>query len=207
MKITWAAILLFLCTVYQGSCDGIDGFLETDELTQLVAENEATLQVRFEQLRVFPALTFGCHGRITGWRLAVQQISNGRGAPIIIIWRRSEANQNNYVRVAGERLNSSNVTSLPMSTIRSGIYEGHPTTPFNFQPGDVLGLLSVAENVAAFVPYLREGGAGDPESHFIRRRGSPPNDTFRMLLGRNDNLVPLVALDICESWECYGEPD
>ena len=182
-----------------GSCSGIEGFLEAAELTQLVAENESTFQVRFEQLRVFPALTFGCHGSITGWRLAVQRVSNGRGAPLIIIWRRSESN-GNYVRVAGERLDRNNVMDLPMSSNRSGIYEGHPRTPFTFQPGDVLGLLFVREEVANFVPYLREGRASDPQSRYIRRAGSPPDDVFRASQGSADRLVPLVALEICESW-------
>ena len=182
-----------------GSCDGLEGFLEAADLTQLVAESEASLQVRFEQLRVFPALSFGCHGNITGWRIAVQRISNGGGTPQVIIWRRSESNSNRYNRVAGEGLSRNNLTDLPMSSNGSAIYEGHPSSPIEFQPGDVLGILFVREPIASFVPYLRESDAGAPLSHYNRRAGSPAGDSFRTSPARTDRLVPLVALDICES--------
>ena len=173
------------------------------DIQALAMDSSNQLVAPIQQLRLFPDITFTCNGSIVGWRLAaIDHIGGGR--PELSVWRRNGVNQ--YVKVAGQRIDSCTVSessrTLDASTVM--IHENILNPPIPFEAGDVLGILFVS-NVASYIPLLYNvTGSGGLVSYYRSAQGSPPGDVFTLTANAvvQDTLSPLISLQICKSI-CY----
>ena len=104
--------------------------------------------MRDRQQRVFPDISFTCNGYITKWIVGAGAGAGGGSSPSseLQIWRRSGADS--YTKVASTQL----TTQSPINN--SNVYEYVPSSPLDFQEGDILGVYQREDS--SVIPYYQE---------------------------------------------------
>ena len=121
-------------TIDNPQCSG--NFLAFEAFKQKVLEaNIYNVVRRKRELRIFPDINFMCSGNLTKWIVAGEASDDTLGAELQI-WRRSNIGQNSYTLVGS--------SVLPVSSNSFvGVYNYTPSTPLEFQEGDILGVYQV----------------------------------------------------------------
>ena len=140
-----ACFILCILTEPAGCLSAI--FPTPETLRQKTLEvNINRVVVRDRQQRVFPDIRFTCNGFLTKWIVGAGTGSGSSPSSEMQIWRRSGADS--YTKVA-----SSHLTELQFIN-NSNVYEYVPSSPLEFQEGDILGVYQ-NEN-SSVVPYYQE---------------------------------------------------
>ena len=193
------------CTAHCSIVDVLPGF---NQINSVVEDNATVLIIRNAELRVFPALQFGFDGRIRGWRYAADNTSDVVGGrSILSIWRPMGGT---FMKIGGERMNDCTVEQIPIGGRIIDIHQFSSSGELQFRNGDVLGMLLVHTDIADYTPYLVNASvteafnisniANQPLSYSIAgRRGSPSNEVYNMTNATRDDLLPLLALELCTS--------
>ena len=149
---------------------------------------------QYEQLRLFPNVTFNCSGSIVGWSMIAPSKDRMKGAyPVISVWSPSSD---------GEMFKQGPLNSRLFPCLKEVIsedqklylYENVTERPVEFQQGDILGMLLRRENISYFRPYFMT------RPSFVAlnrtRRGAAQIES-RSDFGR-DEMMPLLFLHICK---------
>ena len=141
---------------------------------------------RERQLRIFLDISFACSGNLTKW-IAAGEAGNKFGAELQI-WRRSNVGQNNYTLVGSSVLSVSSNSFV-------GVYNYTPSTPLEFQEGDILGVYQHGGGGRVQVYYQETTG---PANYRHSVNTDPPLDievlTEPSLITQYD--YPLVSVEI-----------
>ena len=140
---------------------------------------------RERQLRIFPDISFTCSGNLTKWIIAGEE---GYDGAELQIWRRSNVGQNNYTLVGSSVLSVSSNSFV-------GVYNYTPSTPLEFQEGDILGVYQRSGSARVKVYYQETTG---PANYRHSVNTDPPLNikvlTEPSLINQYD--YPLVSVEI-----------
>ena len=148
------------------------------------------------QIRIFPAIRFGCNGRITRATFAAEpkeSISSLASHAELQVW--SEL-QIWFVSIAGSyhRRNRASLEGA-RETADLNVYEKSFSHPLRFQTGDILGLYLPPEDYSSLQLYLQGGlFANNKPSYSIQQSNSI--NSFHTNNAKSDNIVPLLSLEI-----------
>ena len=161
-------------------------FLTFEAFKQKVLEANIYHVVKRErQLRIFPDISFTCSGNLTKWIIAGE---DGYDGAELQIWRRSNVGQNNYTLVGSSVLSVSSNSFV-------GVYNYTPSTPLEFQEGDILGVYQHSGSARVKVYYQETTG---PANYRHSVNTNPPLDievlTEPSLINQYD--YPLVSVEI-----------
>lgn len=140
-----------------------------------------------QEQRVFPGIRFNCSGAITKWRVGAQirHSADTTQYPELQIWREQAGVEGTF-----DRISHSALTELS-STDDLNVYEHVPSTPLQFQPGDVLGVYQPAVADSKVVLYNQFGGGTQNY-----RQASQIMGNFQTLpSNEGDKDVPLVSIE------------
>ena len=139
------------------------------------------------QQAFFPDMSFTCSGALNKWTIVAKPVGGGSRFPQLQIWRSTGGRS--YERVAQSMVDD----SVPVATT-AFVYEHTPTTPLQFQAGDILGVFTPPVPRLTF-KYQEQGG---PLNYYI---GGPATayatvnlDQPIVLKSRND--YPLVSVNV-----------
>ena len=132
-------------------------------------------------------MSFTCSGALNKWTIVAKPVGGGSRFPQLQIWRSTGGRS--YERVAQSMVDD----SVPVATT-AFVYEHTPTTPLQFQAGDILGVFTPPVPRLTF-KYQEQGG---PLNYYI---GGPATayatvnlDQPIVLKSRND--YPLVSVNV-----------
>ena len=137
-------------------------------------------------------INFTCSGLISKWTVAAKWNGLRRGHvnfPQLEIWRIQSAESNVYNRVG---------STLAEETIENDnrTYEFIPSTPLQFQPGDILGIFN-PDNPRLGIYYVER--IGPPNYHTTGEGTSPSTASFNISGNtRSQNDLPLITVDTSE---------
>ena len=147
---------------------------------------------RSNELRIFPDINFTCSGNLTNWIVASKK-DGSKGAELQI-WRRSNVGQNNFTLVDSSVLPTSSNSFV-------GVYNYTPSTPLEFQEGDILGVYQRSGSGRVRVYYQETTGPANYR-HPSDLSMTPPLG-IEVLTGpslvTDEYDYPLVTVEIGES--------
>ena len=143
-------------------------------------------------MRIFPDINFTCSGNLTNWIVASKK-DDSKGAELQI-WRRSNVGQNNFTLVGSSVLPTSSNSFV-------GVYNYTPSTPLEFQEGDLLGVYQRSGSGRVTVYYQETTGPANYR-HSSDLSMTPPLG-IEVLTGpslvTDEYDYPLVTVEIGES--------
>ena len=154
--------------------------------------NTWELSTDSNRIRIFPAIRFGCNGRITRATFAAEpkeSISSSASHAELQVW--SEL-QIWFVSVARyyHRRNRASLEGA-RATSDLNVYEKSFSQPLRFQTGDILGLYLPPEDYSSLQLYLQ---GSYKRSYSIQQSNSI--NTFNTNNAESDKSVPLLSLEI-----------
>ena len=146
-----------------------------------------SIRSRDIQQVLFPDISFTCSGALNKWTIVAKQVVGGSRFPELQIWRSTGGRS--YERIARSVVDD----SVPVATT-AFVYEHTPTTPLQFQAGDILGVFTPPVPRLTF-KYQREGG---PLNYYIGGRATPSTtiNLDRPIVLKDANDYPLVSINV-----------
>ena len=135
----------------------MNGFFSDSELieqTRLVNINGVAS--RPGQQRLFPDIRFTCNGFITKWIVGAQTRSSGDRMPELQIWRLNSSSTNSYTKANSSLIIPNALSGSP------NVHEYVPSTPLQFNTGDILGVHQPAVSTSRLLMYYQERDAAVP---------------------------------------------
>jgi len=165
--------------------------MSRDRVRDLSRVVGGSLTTRERQQRIIPMINFTCSGSINKWTVAAEWNGGGMHVnfPQLEIWRIQSAGSNVYNRVGSTR---------PGGAVEneSEIYEFVPSTPLQFEPGDILGIFN-PRRPRLGIYYVDTIG---PPNYHTTDEGTSPSTASFTITGDTDseNELPLITVDISE---------
>ena len=173
----------------------------SDECVAILPENvshlmlqKPTLTLEYQQLRLFPNITFNCDGSIVGWSMIAPQHTARGGLTELSVW--TQISESGTFRKTSSALLSPCIRTVISAEDNMYLHENILEEPMEFHSGNILGMLLRPIGRARFPPYFMSKESF--VSTFSRAGSSPANDTENTS-GESDDKFPLISLVICKS--------
>ena len=161
----------------------------------LVQQNTLQLYSNSNKVRIFPAIRFGCNGRITRALFAAEPNESTLSHAELQLWSKLQIW---FLSVPGS-YNRRNQASLEGATATSdlNVYEKTFSQPLRFEAGDILGLYLPPEEHSSLQLFLQGGPlATNVPSYSIQQSNSFSDTYFNTNNAESDYSVPLLSLKI-----------
>ncbi len=150
-----------------------------------------TLNDRGTQQRLFPGITFTCHGFITKWILAAEW-RDEVNYPELQTW--NSTNDITYTKQGATTF------SLDGGSTEMTFYEYTPDSPHEFYDGDILGIFLPVFSSGRYRVFFEDDGTAPLNYYRLYFTSSPPAGDFSTT---GDNVVavneaPLIAVEVCK---------